>query len=65
MVGTNNPYTTENTRKHGNTTVGEEMMGGWVTPTVGFSCFLVFSILQRLLSPALASCLHGNCYMPY
>ena len=46
MVGNNNPFTTENTRKQGKTTVGEEMMGGWqVTPTVGFPCFLVFSVL--------------------
>ena len=37
MVGNNNPFTTENTRKQGKTTVGEEMMGGWqVTPAVGF-----------------------------
>ena len=43
MVGNNNPFTTENTRKQGKTTVGEEMMGGWqITPTVGF---LVFSVL--------------------
>ena len=43
MVGNNNPFTTENTRKRGKTTVGEEMMGGWqVTPTVGFPCFPVF-----------------------
>ena len=45
MVGTNNPYTTENTRKQGKNTVEKEMMGGWVTPTVGFPCFLVFSFL--------------------
>ena len=51
MVGNNNLYTTENTRKQGKPTVGDEMMGVWVTPTVGFSCFLVFSVLQRLLSP--------------
>ena len=44
MVGNNNPFTTENTRKRGKTTVGEEMMGG-CTPTVGFPCFLVFSVL--------------------
>ena len=45
MVGNNNPFTTENTRKQGKTTVGE-MMGGWqVTPTVGFPCFLVFYVL--------------------
>ena len=37
------------------------MMGGWqVTPTVGFPCFLVFYVLLGLLSPTLASCLHGN-----
>ena len=42
MVGNNNPFTTENTRKQGKTTVGEEMMGGWVTATVGCPCFLVF-----------------------
>ena len=29
MVGNNNPYTTENTRNQGETTVGEEMIGGW------------------------------------
>ena len=47
MVGNNNPLTlTENTRKQGKTTVGEEMMGGWqVTPSVGFACFLVFYVL--------------------
>ena len=46
MVGNNNPYTTENTRNQGETTVGEEMIGGWqVTPTVGFLCFLMFSVL--------------------
>ena len=39
MVGNNNPFTTENTRKQGKTTVGEEMMGGLVTPTVGFLVF--------------------------
>ena len=60
MVGNNNLYTTENNRKQGKTTVREEMMGGWVTPTVGFPCFLVFSVLKRLLSSTLASCLHGN-----
>ena len=27
MVGNNNPYTTENTRKQGKTTVGEERKG--------------------------------------
>ena len=33
MVGNNNPYTTDNTRKQGETTVGEGMIGGWqVTP---------------------------------
>ena len=38
MVGNNNSYTTENTRKQGETTVGEGMIGGWqVIPTV---CFL-------------------------
>ena len=46
MVGNNNPFTAENTRKQGKTTVGEEMMGGsQVTPTVGFPCFLVFYVL--------------------
>ena len=46
MVGNNNHYTTENTRKQGETTVGEGMIGGWqVIPTVGFLCFLVFSVL--------------------
>ena len=47
MVGNNNPFTTtENTRKQGKTTVGEEMMGGWqVTPTMGYPCFLVFYVL--------------------
>ena len=61
MVGNNNPYTTENTRKQGETTVGEGMIGGWqVTPTVGFLCFLVFSVLKGLLSPTLASCLPDN-----
>ena len=40
MLGNNNLFTTENTRKQGKTTVGEEMLGGWVTPTVGFTCFL-------------------------
>ena len=46
MIGNNNPYTTENTRNQGETTVGEEMIGGWqVTPNVGFLCFLVFSVL--------------------
>ena len=47
MVGNNNSYTTENTRKQGETTVGEGMIGGgWqVTPTVGFLCLLVFSVL--------------------
>ena len=46
MVGNNNLYTTENTRKQGETTVGGGMIGGWqVTPTVGFLCFLVFSVL--------------------
>ena len=46
MVGNNNHYTTENTRKQGETTAGEGMIGGWqVTPTVGFLCFLVFSVL--------------------
>ena len=46
MVGNNNLYTTENTRKQGETTVGEGMIGVWqVTPTVGFHCFLVFSVL--------------------
>ena len=45
MVGNNNLYTTENTRNQGETTVGEEMIGGWqVTPTGGFLCFLVFSV---------------------
>ena len=40
MVGNNNPFTTENTRKQGKTTVGEEMMGGWqVTPTIWLSFF--------------------------
>ena len=39
MVGNNNLYTTENTRKQGKTTVGEEMMGDLVTPTVGFLVF--------------------------
>ena len=43
MVVNNNPYAN---RKQGKTTVGEEMIGGWqVTPTVGFLCFLVFSVL--------------------
>ena len=37
MVGNNNPFTTENTRKQGKTTVGEE--------TVGYPCFLVFYVL--------------------
>ena len=46
MVGNNNPYTTENTMKQGETTVGEGMIGVWqVTPTVGFLCFLMFSVL--------------------
>ena len=45
MVGNNNPYTTKNTRKQGKTTVGEEMMGGWVTTTMVLPCFLVFSVL--------------------
>ena len=45
-VGDNDLYKTENTRKQGETTVGEGMIGGWqVTPTVGFLCFLVFSVL--------------------
>ena len=45
MVGNNNSYITENTRKQGETTVGEGMIGSWqVTPTVGFLCFLVFSV---------------------
>ena len=46
MVGNNNPYTLENTRKQEETTVGEGMIGDWqFTPTVGFLCFLVFSVL--------------------
>ena len=46
MVGNNNLFTTENTRKQGKTTVGEEIMDGLqVTPTVGFACFLVFYVL--------------------
>ena len=45
MLGNKNLFTTENTRKQGKTRVGEEMMDGWVTPTVGFPCFLVFSVL--------------------
>ena len=46
MVGNNNLLTTENTRKQGKTTVGEEMMDGWqVTPTGGYPCFLVLYVL--------------------
>ena len=46
MVGNNDLYTTENPRKQGKLTrVREEMMVGWVTPTVGFPCFLVVSVL--------------------
>ena len=61
MVGNNNPYTTENTRNQGETTVGEEMIGGWqVTPTVGFLCFLVFS--DVLLFPFIASCFSGRYF---
>ena len=46
MVGNNKFYTTENTRKLGKTTAGEGMMGGWgYSYTVGFPCFLVFSVL--------------------
>ena len=42
MLGNKNLFTTENTRKQGKTTVGEEMMGGWqVTPTMGFLVFYV------------------------
>ena len=45
MVGNNNLYTTENTRKQGKTTVGEEMMGAgslllWVF--LVFQCSLFY-----------------------
>ena len=56
MVGNNNPNTTEDTRKQGETTVGEEMMG-WGYSYCGLSlfCFLVFSVLKRLLSSTMQS----------